>query len=102
MHHRCLQTSNLCAVGLQTCCSRDIPATQTLFECNGAPRCLWTSIPPLPLYNLILTVVILHELLHAFTKHLFGSIITPGGLGPTGLYRCGESGWLLDLTYQQL
>ncbi|KAF8344945.1 hypothetical protein F5887DRAFT_968646 [Amanita rubescens] len=49
----------------------------------------------LPLYNLIITVVILHELSHSFTKYLFNNIITPEGVGPTRR-RHGESGWLLE------
>ncbi|KAM6499503.1 hypothetical protein JOM56_005011 [Amanita muscaria] len=65
-------------------------------QANSVPGLL-----PLPLYNLILTVVILHELSHAFTKHLFGSIITPEGLGPTQLDGYGESGWLLETRLMQ-
>ena len=53
------------------------------------------SALPLALYNLILMVVILHELCHAFTEHFFYNLVTPEGVSPTR-NGGGESGWLLE------
>jgi hypothetical protein len=47
-------------------------------------------------YNLIITVVILHELSHAFTKHYFDHIITPLGVGFKEGSEYGESGFLVE------
>jgi hypothetical protein len=46
-------------------------------------------------YNMIIAIVIMHEMLHAFTKYLFNNIITSEGVGPTR-NGCGESGWLVE------
>jgi hypothetical protein len=47
-----------------------------------------------------MTVVIFHELSHAFTKYIFHNNDTPIGVGPHGdsTGEWGESGWLVEET----
>jgi hypothetical protein len=47
-------------------------------------------------YNLIITVIILHELSHAFTKYYFNHIVTPLGVGYKQGSSYGESGYLVE------
>jgi hypothetical protein len=51
---------------------------------------------PGPVFSFMTVVVLLHELTHALTKHLFGvDIVTPLGVGPAA-GGFGESGWRLE------
>jgi hypothetical protein len=49
-------------------------------------------------YNLIITVIVMHELAHSFTKFWFNEAVMPLGVG-VGVGNCpnsGESGWLVE------
>ena len=48
------------------------------------------------MYNLVIAIVVLHELSHAFTKYWFNQIITPVGVGFGGSPRSSESGFLVE------
>ena len=48
------------------------------------------------LYKLLITIVVLHELSHAFTKHYFHGMCTPLGVGTSRQGPWGESGWLVE------
>ena len=45
---------------------------------------------------MILTVIIFHELSHAFTKYWFDEIVTPVGVGRSDDPKYGESGWVVE------
>jgi hypothetical protein len=51
---------------------------------------------PAPVFSFMTVVVLMQELSHALTKHLFGAnIVTPLGIGPAdGGF--GEPGWKLE------
>jgi hypothetical protein len=47
-------------------------------------------------YNLIITVIVMHELAHSFTKFWFDEAVTPLGVGVGNCPNDGESGWLVE------
>ena len=51
---------------------------------------------PTELYHLIITVIVFHELAHAFTKFFFYDNDTPHGVGIDEQHGCGEAGWWVE------
>jgi hypothetical protein len=47
-------------------------------------------------YNIIITVIVMHELAHSFTKLWFNEAVTPLGVGVGNSPGSGESGWLVE------
>jgi hypothetical protein len=50
----------------------------------------------LQLYNIVITVIILHELANTFTNLWFDEAVAPLGVGVGNSSGSGESGWLVE------